>query len=417
MTQAQYSETALIKLDAARQALAESRDLSEIKAIRDQAEAMRQYAKAAQMGLEAQNHAAEIKLRAERRAGELLGEMDRQPRGRPEKTSPDVTFTVEPIARPTLTDIGVTRMQSHRWQAVAAVPEPVFEQHVAEVRGKPEGEITSSAVVDIGRKYQAERRASAREAKEQAREEEPMPEIPFDIEVADAGDMPLDSNTIDLIVTSPPYGLDKPYAGVSDPSNGWREFMVDWLGEAYRVATDGGRLALNVPLDTSNPYPRPTFPEAVVAALEAGWCYRWSVVWNEGNVSRSVARGSVDSASAPHVIAPVEMIVVFHKGEWARALGDSDIKHADWLEWTNGLWTFSGESRAWEGHPAPFPVELPHRLIQLLSYRGDYVLDPFVGSGTTLVAAHRLGRYAVGYDLSSEHVESAKRRLAAEVKR
>lgn len=398
----------LVRLDSARQALAESRDLSEIKEIRDRAEAMRQYARAAQLGLEAQNHAAEIKLRAERRAGELLAESGRG-QGMRDETYHDGEF-----APPKLADIGIDYHQSQRWKSTAAVPEPVFEQHVAEVRAKG-AELTSAGLVEIGRQYQAEQRAVKRDAKEQAREE-PF-DLPCEIKVADAADLPLDSNSVDLILTSPPYGLDKPYLGITDLAEGWQSFMVEWLGEAYRVATDGGRLALNIPLDTSAPEPRPTYAQAVSAAIEAGWTYRWTIVWNEGNVSRSVARGSVDSASAPHVIAPVEMIAVFHKGTWPRIAGQSDIDHADWLEWTNGLWTFQGESRAWEGHPAAFPLELPTRLIRLLSFREDYVLDPFAGSGTTLVAAHRLGRHGIGYDLSEQHVASTKRRLALEVKR
>jgi hypothetical protein len=263
-----------MRLDSARRALAESRDLSEIKAIRDQAEAMRQYARAAQMGLEAQNHAAEIKLRAERRAGELLAGLEKNTGTRGQLVGPGVIgpSTVQaPMERPKLADLGISHTQSSRWQTVAAVPEPVFEEHVAQVRGKVGGEITSSAVVDLGRHYQAAQRAATRDAKEQERAAEPPRELPFEIEVADATALPLDSNTVDLIVTSPPYGLDKPYAGMPDLADGWEEFTYDWLKEAYRVAADGGRIAINVPLDTSSPTPRPTFPQLVAAAMRNGW--------------------------------------------------------------------------------------------------------------------------------------------------
>lgn len=263
-------------------------------------------------------------------------------------------------------------------------------------------------------------RTTQRVQRESDRAAEPVPELPVRLEVADATDLPLQDNSVSLIVTSPPYGLDKSYRGVSDPGDGWYEFTLDWLLEAYRVAQPGGRLAVNVPLDTSEPYPRPTYSQAVHAACEAGWCYRWTIVWNEGNVSRSVARGSVDSPSAPHVIAPVEMIAVFHKGDWAtphRSEAVTDLTHEEWLEWTNGLWTFPGESRPWEGHPAAFPPELPRRLIKLLSYRWDLVLDPFCGSGTTPLEAHRLGRRAIAFDLSPEYVASSQRRIAQEVAR
>jgi site-specific DNA-methyltransferase (adenine-specific) len=234
------------------------------------------------------------------------------------------------------------------------------------------------------------------------------------IEVADAGRLPLADESVDLTVTSPPYGLEMPYAGALDPAEGWAAFMRRWLREAYRVARQGGRLALNVPLDTTKGGNRPTYPQAWAAAQAAGWSYRWAVVWYEGNISRSVARGSQDSASAPHVIAPVEIVAVFHKGEWRREPPcPSDLAHEEWLEWTCGVWRFGGEGRSWERHPAAFPEELPRRLIKLLSFPGDTVLDPFVGSGTTALAAHRLGRAAIGFDITAEYVGSAKRRLQA----
>jgi site-specific DNA-methyltransferase (adenine-specific) len=241
--------------------------------------------------------------------------------------------------------------------------------------------------------------------------------LPIDIpdvrlEVADATSLPLGDESVDLIVTSPPYGLDKPYAGSADLADGGADFTRDWLAEAWRVARPGGRLALNVPLDTTKPVHRSPYAEAYVAALVAGWTFRFAIVWNENNITRSVARGSVDSATAPHVIARVEMILVFHKGEWHRDRPcPDDLEHEEWLDWTNGLWTFPGESRPWEGHPAPFPEELPRRLIKLLSFPGDTVLDPFVGSGTTAVVAQQLGRQMIGFDLAPEYVAATRRRL------
>jgi site-specific DNA-methyltransferase (adenine-specific) len=253
-------------------------------------------------------------------------------------------------------------------------------------------------------------------AQRPAKEPIPMsiPEIPVRLEVADALSLPLEAASVDLIITSPPYGLEKPYLGSADLAGGWREFMADWLCEARRVAKFGGRLALNVPLDTSSPHPRATYAAAVEMALFAGWKYRWTIVWNEGNVSRSTARGSVDSPSAPHVICGCEVIAVFSNGEWIRDSHPDrvDLTHEEWLAWTNGLWSFPGESRPWMGHPAPFPPELPRRLIKLLSYVGDTVLDPFVGSGTTVLEAHQLGREALGFDICPEYIDQSRRRIA-----
>lgn len=118
--------TSLAKLDEARRYLAEVRDVDEVKSIRDKAEAMRIYAKEAKLGLEAQNHAAEIKLRAERRAGELLAEMDKHEGGRPVKTAD----TVSAVTPPTLEQLGISDKQSSRWQGIAAIPEPLFEQTI-----------------------------------------------------------------------------------------------------------------------------------------------------------------------------------------------------------------------------------------------------------------------------------------------
>lgn len=402
------TETGLVRLEGARRALAEAKTLDEIKEIRDQAEAVRQYVKAAGYGLEMQNDAAEVKLRAERRAGELLAEINKHP-GAATRLHDATSLP------PTLDDLGIEKTQSHRWQQIARVPEPEFERHVATVKAE-RGELTSASVLEIARELTREERAAQRARREAERKTAPVPEVPVSLDVGDATTLAsIPNGSVDLIVTSPPYGLDKPYAGCPDLADDWYEFTRDWLEAALRVTKDGGRLALNVPLDTTEPEPRPTYAQAVCAALEVGWQYRWSIVWNEGNVSRSVARGSVDSASAPHVMAPVEMIAVFSHGDWGRGPGDSDLTHAEWLEWTNGLWTFPGESRRWEGHPAPFPLELPRRLVKLLSFRGDVVLDPFAGSGTTLLAAHQLGRVAVGVDVSPDYVASAKRRLAKEL--
>ncbi len=235
------------------------------------------------------------------------------------------------------------------------------------------------------------------------------------LEVADAACLPLDSEVADLILTSPPYGLDKDYGGEDDDALAWMEHLYAWLREAFRVTRERGRLALNVPLDTTRGGFRPTYAEAVREALAAGWTYRSSIVWEDDHITKTTARGSVDSASAPHVIARVEMIALFSKGRWGqgRLASESDLTHEEWLAWTNGLWRIPSESHAWERHPAAFPEELARRLITLLSFPGDLVVDPFVGSGTTVVVAERLGRRGRGFDQSADYVASSRRRLAA----
>jgi len=134
-----------------------------------------------------------------------------------------------------------------------------------------------------------------------------------------------------------------------------------------------------------------------------GWTYQTSIVWNEQNISRRTAWGSWLSPSAPFVTAPVEMIAVFYKDSFRRPAKDGrrgDITRDEFLAWTLGMWTFAGANPRRVGHPAPFPEELPRRLIKIYSYPEDLVLDPFSGSGTTLVAAKRLGRNSLGVEIN-----------------
>ena len=148
-------------------------------------------------------------------------------------------------------------------------------------------------------------------------------------------------------------------------------------------------------------------------AKEIGFHYHSTIIWNEGNISRRTAWGSWMSASAPYVIAPVELIVVLYKKNWKKASGSkiSDIERQEFMDWTNGLWVFNGESKKRIGHPAPFPLELPRRCVKLFSYVDDVVLDPFAGSGTTLLAAVNNSRRAVGIDVDKNYCELARKRV------
>ena len=126
--------------------------------------------------------------------------------------------------------------------------------------------------------------------------------------------------------------------------------------------------------------------------------------------------GSWLSASAPFVIAPVEMIVILYKNKWKKESGSnkSDIDRQDFLDWTNGMWKFNGESKTKIGHPSPFPVELPYRCIKLFSYVGDTVLDPFVGSGSTLIVTVQTNRHAIGVEIDKNYCQITKKRLLKE---
>lgn len=225
--------------------------------------------------------------------------------------------------------------------------------------------------------------------------------------------------TIDLIVTSPPYNVDIKYKSYDDniPYEKYLEFTKEYLLKCYKLAKDDGRFCLNIPLDKNKGGQQSVYADITVLAKKVGWKYHSTIIWNEQNISKRTAWGSWLSAKAPYVIAPVEVIIVFYKKRWKKIeSGKSDITKKEFIEWTNGVWTFPGESRKKIGHPAPFPLELPKRCIKLFSYVGDVVLDPFLGSGTTLIACALLGRKGIGVEIDKNYCELAKQRLIKEAK-
>jgi site-specific DNA-methyltransferase (adenine-specific) len=210
-----------------------------------------------------------------------------------------------------------------------------------------------------------------------------------------------------LIITSPPYslGVDYGQAGYADdqPYARYLDWVRTWATRLLRVSAEGGRACINIPLDTNKGGKRAIYADYLRIFQEVGWTYQTSIVWNEQNISRRTAWGSWLSPSAPFVTAPVEMIAVFHKGGFRRPSTDGrrgDITRDEFLAWTLGNWTFAGANPRRVGHPAPFPEELPRRLIKLYSYPNDLVIDPFAGSGTTLVASKRLGRASLGVEIN-----------------
>ncbi len=215
-------------------------------------------------------------------------------------------------------------------------------------------------------------------------------------------------NAVDLIVTSPPYNLSKAYNGNGNSDElsyaDYLKFTKKWLKNCYHWTRSTGRLCVNVSLDKNKNGKQPLSANITTAALAVGWKYHATIVWNEGNISRRTAWGSWKSASAPHIIAPVETIIVLYKDNWKRARqGTSDISADEFKEWVLGIWAFNGESAKRIGHEAPFPRELPSRCIKLLSFPGDIVLDPFVGSGTTMIESISLGRIALGIEQESDY--------------
>ena len=221
--------------------------------------------------------------------------------------------------------------------------------------------------------------------------------------------------SVDLTVTSPPYNVDIAYGGYHDdlPYEEYLGFSERWLSKCLRLSKPRGRLCLNIPLDKNKGGQQSVTADITEIAKKVGWRYHATIIWNEQTISRRTAWGSWMSPSAPFVIAPVEVVLVLYKGTWPRKEEDkhADITREEFIEWTNGMWSFGGASASRVGHPAPFPVELPLRCIKLFSYSEDLVLDPFSGSGSTLLACLRAGRRGIGIDVDKKYCFLAVERL------
>lgn len=230
-----------------------------------------------------------------------------------------------------------------------------------------------------------------------------------------------DQAFIDLIVTSPPYNVGIDYHSNDDTLSyqQYLDFSRQWMHNCYQWSLPQARFLLNIPLDKNKGGQHSVGADLTTVAQHVGWRYHSTIVWNENNISRRTAWGSWLSASAPYVIAPVELIVVLYKDSWKKTRGSrlSDISRDEFMAWTNGLWTFNGESKKRIGHPAPFPRALPYRAIKLFSYQHDVVFDPFCGSGTTLIEALVNTRRGVGVEIDPDYCALAQQRLSKEYAR
>ncbi len=224
-------------------------------------------------------------------------------------------------------------------------------------------------------------------------------------------------NSIQLMVTSPPYNVSKEY----DEDLTLEEYLAmlaKVFSETSRVLVNGGRACINVANLGRKPYiPLSDYISKIM--IDLGFNMRGEIIWNKAaSASPSTAWGSWMSASNPTLRDIHEYILVFSKGDYKRDrkkqekdYRQNSISRDDFMEWTKSIWTFNAESARRIGHPAPFPIDLPYRLIQLLSFTNDIILDPFMGSGTTGLAALKSNRKFVGFDTSEEYIKLANRRI------
>jgi site-specific DNA-methyltransferase (adenine-specific) len=222
-------------------------------------------------------------------------------------------------------------------------------------------------------------------------------------------------NSLHLMVTSPPYNVTKEYDEALSLQE-YLQLLKKVFTETYRVLVYGGRACVNVANLGRKPYiPLSDYVSHVM--LEIGYQMRGEIIWHKGaGAGVSMAWGSWQSATNPVLRDTHEYILVFSKGSFSRKRSDGredTITRDQFMEWTKSVWTMSPESAKKVGHPAPFPVELPYRLIQLYTFKGDVVLDPFMGSGSTAIAALKAERKYVGYDVDAGYIRLAEERIAS----
>ncbi|NLJ86817.1 MAG: site-specific DNA-methyltransferase [Firmicutes bacterium] len=245
--------------------------------------------------------------------------------------------------------------------------------------------------------------------------EQPLPEFCIDrVFCRDARSLSeLPNNSVHMMVTSPPYNVGKEYDGDLSLDE-YRGLLQAVFAEVFRVLIPGGRACVNVANIGRRPY-IPLHAYIITDMLDIGFRMRGEIIWNKAaSAGGSTAWGSWLSASNPTLRDVHEYILVFSKGSFGRNKQGkvSTIDRDEFLEYTRSVWEFPADSARKIGHPAPFPVELPYRLIQLYTFVGEVVLDPFCGSGSTCIAALKSGRHYIGYEIAEEYVELSEKRIA-----
>lgn len=382
----------LAKLDTARFALAEAKTVEEVLELRDQAAAMQVYTRQRDYSLECQNDAIEIKLRAERKLGELLKETVEHSGGS------------KAVMSSSLLPENVSRTQSSRWQQAAELQEEDFEQHIVDVRAQGET-LTSEGVRKKSREIKRKENEVARQEKvdawDQLRiETVSLPKYTPILYVAKAEELPLDDKSIELIITSPPYNLghaDWPMGGGegrqggigypdSMPEYDYQEWQLSVFEELYRVAKPGASFFYNHKVRQIDG----TLIHPIEWIMRDNpWTLRQEIVWD---------RESTHNHTPTLFWQEDERIYWMTKGK--PFLPEGSIHEST-------VWTFAGPTSG-QWHPAPFTKELPSMLIRAIAVDGSLILDPFGGSMVTCVVAQELGFDSIGVDINEEYIKQAR---------
>jgi len=219
-------------------------------------------------------------------------------------------------------------------------------------------------------------------------------------------------NSVHLMVTSPPYNAKKEYDNDLSLKE-YLELLKNVFNETYKKLVPGGRACVNIANLGRKPY-IPLHSYIIRDMIDIGYLMRGEVIWNKGSsAGGSCAWGSWQSASNPVLRDTHEYLLIFSKESFSRKKENKEntIKKEEFLEYTKSIWNFNSVSAKKVGHPAPFPEELPYRVIQMYTFKEDVILDPFCGSGTTCLAALKTERHFIGYDTEPEYFELSKKNI------
>ena len=409
--------TGLVKFDEARRAIEAASSIDEVKNIRDKAEAMRAYAKQAHLSLGMQNQCAEIRIRCERRGGEILKETTKS--GNPQ-WSHDATID-------RLEDMGISKSQSSRWQSISSIPERIFENHIKEVVEK-EQELTSASLLSLARDIKNQQRQDERRGKIY-NEHGTISVNESDIFCSDCVEYMRDQmadGIVDLTITSPPYGETRDYHGY--------EFDFESTAhQLFRITQDGGVLVWVVgdsvinQSETAEPFKQALFFKEVGFNLWDTMIYKKSSTSfpSRNRYQQSFEYMFIMSRGAPKTFNPL-VVEKNWKGSWGQTTRRQKDGSLESQEIKTSNDNFKIRSNIWEYHngygfgtlddiavlhPGRFPDKLAEDHILSWSNPGDLVFDPMVGSGTTCVSALLNNRRFIGVDISEEYCQISRKRL------
>jgi site-specific DNA-methyltransferase (adenine-specific) len=210
---------------------------------------------------------------------------------------------------------------------------------------------------------------------------------------------------VNLVITSPPYNVGKEYEDILSLSE-YEQMLTEVYTSCYNSMSENSRICVNIPYNMTHPNGDVYNPYICnyTALIKSGFKYRETITWNQNNSDNDTAWGSWCSPSAPWLRHQTEVILVMYKGDWKlNRKGETDLTKEEFLKYVVDVWSMPTARRNKNGHPTPFPVELPIRCIKLFSFIGDLVLDPFAGRGTVLRACRETNRNGIGIEIKPEY--------------